>query len=115
MILAATNLVNPDAFIARTNINLMYEGRDYDSAYNFELSDDAIPAILSGVTNMNFEDRCRTKTLMKDRYGKLGEESDLRSWNLSRRSVASLLKASETILHEQSGCPDYRLNYHNSN
>ncbi len=34
VILGATNLMNPDAFIARTNIELMQQGREFDAHYN---------------------------------------------------------------------------------
>ena len=41
VILGAVHALNPDAYIARTNIRLMQEGRSFDASYNANLSSDA--------------------------------------------------------------------------
>src|SRR5690606_22478123 len=53
IVLGATNLMNPDDFIARKNIQLMQQGRDYDAGYNYALSNDAVPVVLAGLHSMS--------------------------------------------------------------
>lgn len=106
-ILGATNLMNPDDFIARKNIQLMRQGRDYDAYYNAgELSDDAVPAIMEGIPNMNGEDQCGTKSYLLNRLAEAQDESDLRSWNFSRVRAYNQLYGYEPLLN-RIGCPNH--------
>ncbi len=106
VILGATNLMNPDAFIARTNIDLMHQGREFDADYNAsQLSADAIPAILSAVPTMSFEERCDVKWEFLDRYETLSTMHDPRSWSLSRRRALTVLNDYVTELNKIEGCP----------
>ena len=104
-ILGATNLMNPDAFIARTNIELMQHGREFDASYNADLSADAIPAVLSALPSMSFEDQCQVKWRMHDQYRELGQNGDIRSLNMSRRNAFQHLRQNDQVLHESEGCP----------
>ena len=103
-LLGATNLMNPDAFIASTNIKLMQQGREFDAHYNASLSDDAIPALIEGLPSMPLEDQCEVKSAIHYRYRELGQLVDLRSLNLSRIRAFKLLSSSDPTLHETSGC-----------
>ena len=109
VILGATNLMNPDAFIARTNINLMQQGREFDAYYNASLSDDAVPVLFEGLPSMNADDQCRVAMRLFYRSSEAQQERDLRSWNLSRSTARGLmaeyvpLVANEVAL---GGCPD---------
>lgn len=105
VILGATNLMNPDAFIARTNIALMNQGREFDSGYNTKLSADAIPAILSASPTMSLEDRCDVKSEFLDRYETLSTMHDPRSWSLSRRRALTVLNDYVADLNKIEGCP----------
>ena len=105
VILGATNLMNPDAFIASTNIRLMQQGREFDAYYNTELSADAIPTLLSGLPSMNLDNQCATKSLLHGRYRDLGQLGDLRSFNLSRRTAYKMLRANDADLHQTEACP----------
>jgi hypothetical protein len=106
VILGATNLMNPDAFIARTNIELMKQGRDFDAHYNSQLSTDAFPELISALPEMKFEDQCRVKWELQKRYRDLEEENnDLRSLNLSRRNSFHLLNDNRSQLDSVEGCP----------
>lgn len=108
VILGATNLMNPDAFIARTNIQLMQQGREFDAYYNSQqLSADAVPTLLSGLSSMPFEDQCGTKAALHHRYRELGQQNDLRSLNLARRTAFGELRANDATLHQTEGCPLY--------
>jgi hypothetical protein len=106
VVLGATNLLNPDAFIARTNIELMRQGRSFDASYNAGwLSTDAVPDLLAALPAMPFEAQCQTKFELHMKYWELGKEGDLRSLNYSRKSVFFELRANDTLLHQREGCP----------
>lgn len=106
VILGATNLMNPDAFIARTNIELMERGRDFDGTYHVtELSDDAIPTVLSSLAKMDTDDQCYSKWRLHVRMNDSNEESDLRSWNWSRSRARAALAESHEIFDSHEGCP----------
>ena len=91
VILGMTNLMNPDSFIVRTNVDLMQQGREFDPHYNASLSDDAVPVLLEALPLMNGIDRCSVTTRLYERMTKTNEELDLRSWNLSRSSARDML------------------------
>jgi hypothetical protein len=99
VVLAATNLMNPDAFIARTNLALMNQGREFDSRYNaYELSDDAIPALLDGLPMLPADDKCNVVKYLNSRlYDPALQEQDLRSWNLSRSNAHSQLSKNMAV------------------
>jgi len=92
-ILGATNIFNPDAFIAKTNIDLMKRGRTFDAGYNASLSADAIPVLLGSISEMNDQDQCIARMILSasrsSRDGQLTE--DIRSWSLSRYQARDLL------------------------
>jgi hypothetical protein len=47
---ATLNLINPDAFIARQNLDRYVQTGDLDAAYLASLSDDAVPQLMRGLT-----------------------------------------------------------------
>ena len=98
--------MNPDAYIASTNIKLMQQGREFDALYNTSLSDDAIPTLIEGLPSMSLEDHCQVKSTIQNRYRELGQLVDVRSLNLSRISAFRLLRANDPMLHEMSGCSE---------
>jgi hypothetical protein len=107
LILGATNLMNPDGFIARTNFDLMQRGREYDSVYNAELSDDAIPTLLEALPSMNPYDGCVTRMKLRDRLIQTLDEQDLRSWNLSRQNGRNMVAENDAVINETAvydGC-----------
>ncbi len=105
LVLGATHVLNPDEFIVRHNIALMREGREFDAYYNSNLSDDSIPALIEALPSMSLEDRCEAGSSIHNRYAQLGQENDLRSWNLSRRRAWTILHANDSLLHQTEGCP----------
>jgi len=104
-ILAAAHVLNPDAYIVRTNIELMKQGRPFDAFYNSNLSSDSIPEVLSALPEMNLEDQCRVKTELHNHYRILGETADPRSFNWSRKRAWHLLHDDDPVLHQVDGCP----------
>jgi hypothetical protein len=82
--LGTLHVLNPDDFIARTNIRLMKEDRSFDAHYNLQLSDDAVPVILENLPAMNSDDQCSIRGNLLYRLETLQSENDFRSWNWSR-------------------------------
>jgi hypothetical protein len=98
LVLGATHVLNPDAFIVKTNLALMQQGRDFDPYYNVrELSDDAIPGLLLHAELMKSDDRCIVASELRARFNDTREELDLRSWNLSRSASRAMLAEDAVI------------------
>lgn len=111
-ILASLHVVNPDDYIARTNIRLMKEGRQFDGNYNANLSNDALPVILENLPAMNFEEQCRVKWNLSRRYNReLKTKSDFRSWNYSRWKAHNMI-AGTAENFDTSNCPNNTKNYY---
>jgi len=106
-VLGATHLLNPDEFIVRTNVALMKQGRSFDASYNFNLSADAIPSVISSMPELSFDDQCRVKLYLHNRYRSFGETGDIRSLNWSRKHAWYLLNSNDSLLHEVQGCPSW--------
>jgi hypothetical protein len=104
-VIGAAHVLNPDDFIARTNIALMRQGREFDSGYIADLRGDATPALIEALPEMSFEDQCTVKRKLSEQLAKIGEESDLRNWSWSRsRHHQLLLQAAESIA-VNADCP----------
>jgi hypothetical protein len=91
ILLGALHVFNPDAFIARHNIELMKQGREFDARYNVrELSADAVPVLLEGLPSMNPEDQCISRDSLLSRQDL--RQGDFRGWNRSRSVAAGLIE-----------------------
>ena len=101
-ILAALHFVNPDDFIARTNIRLMQEGRQFDANYHRTLSDDAIPALMEALPLLNAGEKCEMKVRVK--LGLQQGVTDFRNWNYSRQIAHEKMNEAGEIMSLQ-GCP----------
>ena len=112
-ILGAVHVINPDAYIVRTNIRLMQEGRSFDVLYNANLSDDAVPVLLENLDEMSFEQQCTVKHRLSYRLIETEHEIDFRSWNWSRRTARNRLTENADNF-DVSACPDStkRFYYH---
>lgn len=89
--LATLHVLNPDDFIARTNIRLMQQGREFDALYNSRLSDDAIPALIEGLPTMNSGNACTIKYKLYYQEFEALKDQDFRSFNLSRWIAGNLI------------------------
>ena len=118
VILGATNLMNPDAFIVRTNVDLMQKGRAFDSFYNTSASDDAVPTLLDSLHSMDAYDACITRMNLRNRLIRSLDEQDLRSWNLSRSTAQSMIAQENSVVEETAigynGCTHLQ-NYSDAN
>jgi hypothetical protein len=109
VIFAATNLINPHAFIAEHNLDLMRQGRSFDVEYHtaFDMSDDAVPTLLQGLPLMSPYDACVTRMRLRDRLIASVDEQDLRSWNLARSRARDDIAAERSVVEETAiyrGC-----------
>lgn len=105
IVLAGVHVLNPDAFIVRTNVQLMRQGRTFDAYYNSELSADAIPVLLESLDAMSESDRCVVKNALKEQRETLRSTRDLRGFTWPRYSADRLLGSDGRAL-DTSGCPD---------
>ena len=116
LILGATHALNPDAFIVKTNIALMQQGREFDPSYNSLLSDDALPVLFEAIPDMNDRNREIIMYRLAHRYCTVREEGhDLRSWSLSRSTAFSMLEANRAFIDTLGGCDESNLYYYRSN
>lgn len=104
LILGATHVLNPDALIVKTNIALMQQGREFDARYNSDLSDDALPALFDAISEMKETDREIAIHRLMNRYCKMQEEMNFRSWNISRSNARSLLESANAFVETLGGC-----------
>jgi len=112
-VLGSTHVLNPDKFIVETNIALMNQGREFDAAYNSQLSDDAFPVLWNSFGSLNEKDQQILARRFAERYCQKQEEQDLRSWNFSRSNSTKNLFADKEFIDEIGEChgrvPGYRL------
>ena len=102
-ILGTLHVVNPDDFIARTNIRLMNQGRIFDARYNSNLSDDAVPVLLENLPSMTYEQQCTVKNEFLTRFGESDARGDFRSWNWARYVARKEMESQKGNL-DTSGC-----------
>jgi hypothetical protein len=84
----AINVVNPDALIARTNL----DRPKLDLAYLMQLSDDATPTLAKALPTLDPERR----RLLAAELASRRESQDWRSWNLSRHRAQAELRRLKT-------------------
>jgi hypothetical protein len=101
-VLAGLHILNPDAFIVRTNLNRPAEERPFDAEHAVTLGSDAVPALLEALPKLNPTDRCIVVPALLNRWG--GDEApDWRTWNWSRARARKLVRSRTTDL--LSACP----------
>ena len=108
--LGTLHVLNPDDFIIRTNVNLMREGRGFDSGYVSQLSDDAVPALLEGMPEMQFDEQCVVKNTLLRRLETAQTENDFRSWNWARWTARNKMAQNVEML-KTGDCPEYAGRY----
>ncbi len=68
LVLAALNLVNPDAVIAEVNLARAARGRPLDVAYAARLSADALPAFHRGLPRLGTNEACAAASRLEGRW-----------------------------------------------
>jgi hypothetical protein len=83
----AVNAVNPDALIARTNLDRARGGAEIDFRYLEGLSDDAVPTLVAALPQLDEPVRRRLAANLLARES----DDDWRTWNWSRSRADALL------------------------
>lgn len=100
-VLAGLNAVNPDALVARVNLErVAVAGQEIDAVYLAKLSTDAAPAIAARYAGLPQAARCAFRSVLAERT--LAPVGDWRSWNLSRSRGLPLLRE---IQYAPGACP----------
>jgi len=100
-VLAGLHLLNPDAFIVKTNLHRPAAERPFDAKYALTLGGDAVPALLTALAQLNQQDRCVVVHGLLKRWDKA--DVDWRTWNSSRARARSLVRAQAGAL--RASCP----------
>ncbi len=89
-LLAALNILNPDAVIARTNLARVELRRTRDISYLASLSADAVPSLLARLRELDDQQRCVVWEQIERRRWASGQ-NNWRSWNLGRARARKAL------------------------
>ena len=83
--LGILNIINPSNFVARTNYQLMQQGRQFDANYHAnELDEDALPTLVEILPALNDRQKCEVENgLTSSRYH-LKDNVGMWNWNYSR-------------------------------
>jgi hypothetical protein len=101
-VLLALNIMNPDALVARVNIERARAGYELDVLYLTSLSGDAVPRLVEALPDLEEEDRCAVKRIL-ERWSP-PEEKDWRAWNHSRWTAWRVVEEATPDL--QGLCPE---------
>jgi hypothetical protein len=102
-LLAGLHLLNPDAFITRTNAARAAVGTPFDAAYAAgELSADAVPALLHALPRLGEAERREVAKRLLARWGGPSTR-DWRSWNWSVSRARALVHARNEALTVTAG------------
>jgi hypothetical protein len=92
----AVNALNPDALIARTNVERAQSGAEIDFRYLGGLSDDAVPTLIAALPELDASVRGRLAANLLARRSRDG----WRTWNWSRARADALLAERRLGLEE---------------
>lgn len=98
-------VVNPDAVIARTNIERAQSrttDTPFDVVYATSLSADAVPVLIDRLPALEGEEQCRVAQRLLRRWGPDAERS-LRSWSLSDARARRLVRENARELGSAAG------------
>ncbi|PYP16334.1 MAG: hypothetical protein DMD54_10465 [Gemmatimonadetes bacterium] len=100
-VLAGLHLLNPNAFIVKSNLNRPAAERPFDAKYALTLGGDAVPPLLTSLPQLNQQDRCVVVHGLLKRWDKA--DVDWRTWNWSRARARSLVRDQASAL--RASCP----------
>jgi hypothetical protein len=111
LVLGFAHVLNPDAFIMQTNLELMRQGREFDGTYVRELSADALPPLLNAFDQLSDADQQEAIPHISSTYCEMKNEQDLRSWNLSRRESWRLLSTNTEFITALGDCDANKIKF----
>ena len=100
LILGTTHVLNPDAFIVKTNLELMRQGREFDAVYNANLSDDAMPILMDSFADLSRSDQQIIIKRLARRFSEIRKEGDLRTWNFDRMFLYRMINSNPPLVRE---------------
>jgi len=105
-VVAALNVLNPDALIARTNLRRAERTGKLDAVYLSRLSADAAPAVAGGLRRLELAplDACLLREDLRD---ELRTRRDWRGWNLGRSRAAAIARRTPQAA-PVAGCREQR-------
>lgn len=89
-VLAGLHVLNPDAFIVRTNLNRPAAERPFDAQYALALGADAVPRLLEALPRLDEQSRCVVATRLLAKWDS-ASQPDWRTWNWSRSRARRLV------------------------
>jgi Domain of unknown function (DUF4153) len=102
LLIGALQIVNPDALIARTNVERAAEGRKFDARYASHLSADALPELAAHLAELNPPDSRTVAASILKRWPP-GKRQDWRSWSWSRAHATKAVESHAAMLEQMSG------------
>jgi len=90
VMLGALHILNPDGFIARTNLNRAADGRAFDAMYVASLSADAVPVLLEALPHLPEQERQRLIARLRTRWERTDADG-WHSWNWGRARAAAMI------------------------
>jgi hypothetical protein len=96
VVLIALSAVDPDALVARVNLQRAAEGREIDTHHVLTLSADAVPVVLAQFETLSPADRDRIAKTYLARYG--APANDWRTWNVARAEAERQVREHHAIL-----------------
>jgi hypothetical protein len=103
VVLAGLHVLNPDAFVVRTNLNRPAAERPFDAKYAVSLGADAVPALLDAFPRLGADDRCLVAKRLLTRWK---TDADWRTWNWSRSRARRLVAERADALRALNCPPD---------
>ncbi len=91
VVLGGLHLLNPDAFIVRTNLARPPAERPFDGWYAASLSADAVPLLLDALPRLDERAQCSVAAGLLEQRSRL-ERDDWRNWNFARSRALRLLE-----------------------
>ena len=88
-VLAGLHVLNPDAFILKTNLNRQGAEQPFDAKYAVSLGGDAVPPLLAALPHLGDQDRC---TIARGLLARWDRDADWRTWNWSRARARALVR-----------------------
>lgn len=106
LVLAAVDVLNPQALVVRTNAARAARGASFDWAYAARLDADAVPSLASALATLDADARCGVARRLEDVARNAGSDvlGDWRSWNASRARAVAAARAADPR-HVLATCP----------
>ena len=96
MAIGCLHLMDPDAFIVRSNMAFARAGHSFDAAYALSLSDDAVPELVKGLPDLRPDEQGKVaRTLLWSIPRR--SSRDWRSWNAGSAAAARALGTSRLL------------------